>query len=262
MVERATPGCPEWDHLHADHLARYFYATKFVEGRCVLDAGTGPGYGAAILKSAGALRVQAVDIDRDTINRARENYPLADLEFIVDDCEQLSNINEPVDLVCSFENIEHLRNPDKFLEASVRLLSPAGVLLCSSPDREATYSDWVDGKPSNPYHITEWYRDDFYKLLSPYFGEVEVMSQVVSLSFVLRQQAVQNLTEHLSYLWSDPFLRVARAMGKVFGRAPRWPSIRELGVPSVEDYPIVSAAVAAAVGQTWCHYAICKRPMK
>lgn len=262
MVERAVPGSLEWDDLHADHLARYFYATRFVEGKRVLDAGTGPGYGAAILKSAGAKHVQAVDIDRGTIDRAREDYPLAHLEFIVDDCEELSKVQGPVDVVCSFENIEHLRNPDEFLKASARLLSPAGVLLCSSPDREATDGDWVDGKPSNPFHVMEWHHDEFYKMLSPYFGEVEVLSQVVSLSYVLRKQAVHNLTEHLSYLWSNPFRRFARAMGKVLGRTRRWPSIGELGVPAVEDYAIVPAAVALAVGQPWCHYAICQRPRK
>ena len=137
--ERTAPDRPEWDHLHADRLARYYCATRFAEGRYVLDAGTGPGYGAAILKSAGAKRVQAVDIDRGTIDRAREDYPLADLEFIVDDCEQLSKVGHPVDVICSFENIEHLQNPENFLDASTRLLGEGGVLLCSSPDR-----DWTD----------------------------------------------------------------------------------------------------------------------
>jgi len=68
--ERPDPGGNEWEDHHADHLSRYLYAAPLVAGRRVLDAGTGPGYGAALLKDAGASHVQAVDIDPATIGGA------------------------------------------------------------------------------------------------------------------------------------------------------------------------------------------------
>ncbi len=52
--ERPDPAGDDWADHHADHLSRYLYGAPFVSGRRVLDAGTGPGYGAVLLKDAGA----------------------------------------------------------------------------------------------------------------------------------------------------------------------------------------------------------------
>jgi protein-L-isoaspartate O-methyltransferase len=85
-VERAVPGTSVWRSLHADHLARYYHAAGMVEGRRVLDAGTGPGYGAALLKASGAAEVEAIDFDEGTIRSAEREYGSAGVRFILDDC--------------------------------------------------------------------------------------------------------------------------------------------------------------------------------
>src|SRR5262245_41812089 len=115
MVERAAPGEFEWKKLSAPHLARYLAAAELAPGCRVLDAGSGAGYGSALLKQAGAISVQGVDIDADTVRRAREQFSEPGVEFLVDDCELLENVAGPFDLVCCFEVIEHLQRPDHFL---------------------------------------------------------------------------------------------------------------------------------------------------
>src|SRR5712664_2533427 len=70
-TERPDLDRDAWGDHHADCLSRYLYALPFVESRTVLDAGTGPGYGAVLLKDAGASHVQAVDIDAATIEKAK-----------------------------------------------------------------------------------------------------------------------------------------------------------------------------------------------
>lgn len=261
-VERAVPGTENWRNLHADHLARYVWATDHVRGRHVLDAGTGPGYGAAILKEAGALSVQAVDIDAPTIEMARQTYPIEGLSFFVDDCETLSSVRGPIEVICSFENLEHLQHPERFLEAATRLLPADGLLLCSTPDREATGCGWVEGKPGNPYHINEWYYKDICDLFERYFSRIQIYSQVISHSSAMRKKAAEALGRQLSYLWSDPALRLGRAAGRVMGRKREWPDVSRLAAYSPSDFPVVPRHFANLYGEPWCHFMICRGPRR
>jgi hypothetical protein len=120
----------------------------------------------------------------------------------------------------------------------------------------------VDGKPNNPFHINEWYCNDFRELLSRNYQEVEIRVQVVSLSHQLRKQAVENLNYHLSYLWSAPCLRLSRVMGRLLGHRRSYPSLRDLTAASPADYPIVSRPVAHAIGVPHCLLAICRSPRR
>jgi SAM-dependent methyltransferase len=261
-VERLEPGSDMWLHSHGDHVARYLYASEFVRGRNVLDAGTGPGYGAALLMGAGAKSVQAVDIEAASIEVCRSTYKIEGLDFLVDDCETLAAVRGPVDVICSFENIEHLNHPERFLEAASRLLGDDGVLLCSTPDRAADKHQWVDGKPNNPYHINEWYRDEFAELLGRYFGRIDMRSQVTSLALEARRQATDALNEHLTYLWSGPLFRLGRVAGKMLGREQAWPKVMGLASSSPVDYPIVYSGIGPVLGMPSCHYAICRDPRR
>lgn len=260
--ERPVIGSDSWLAAHAEHTARYLHAVGYVRGCRVLDAGTGPGYGAAILKDAGASRVQAVDIDEESVEKARVRYPLPGLEFLTDDCETLTAVQGPFDVICSFENIEHLQHPERFLESAARLLGDEGVLLCSTPDRDCPLGQWVDGKPINPYHINEWYADEFQELLSARFERVELLAQVESFSSVTRKQAMQNVSDHLNYLWGNPVARLLRGAGQIFGHRPHWPDIRALAATSPADFPIVSRVLATDFGQPFCHFAVCREPKR
>ena len=257
--ERAIPGTRGWERMHADHLARYFFAARHCERARVLDAGTGPGYGAAILHEAGARQVMAVDIDAPTIAQAAATYRLPHLAFIVDDCQTLQRVEGPFDLICNFENIEHLQHPKHFLAQVVRLLDADGLFMCSTPDRNGPYQPWVNGRPNNPHHTIEWYADEFRELLSTYFEEVDVRAQVMSHAAVQRGRAVQGLVAHLDYLWSNPVLRAERAVKRLLGRPNEWPTVTGFDIPDIGDYPIVSRCVTAAVGIPFCHVALCRR---
>lgn len=260
-LERLVPGEREWIRGHAEHLARYQYAMQFVRDKRVIDAGTGPGYGAALLAAAGATSVTAVDISEETVARAQSEYGRANLTFAVDDCEVLATVPSEVDVICSFENIEHLQHPERFLDRARQLLTDDGLLLCSSPDLEGPYEQ-VDGKSTNEFHINEWHRADFVAMLSRYFGKVELLSQVVSHSLSTRQTALKGLMEHLTYLWGAGDLKLRRAAGKLLGHQQAWPDISGLCAPSPSDYPIVPSQLIKAFGSPFCHYAICSVPLR
>ncbi len=74
-VERAEPGTPQWAELAAPHLARYLFAAERVAGRRVLDLGSGAGYGAAVLRCAGAAAVLGVDADATAVVWAWRKWP-------------------------------------------------------------------------------------------------------------------------------------------------------------------------------------------
>jgi 2-polyprenyl-3-methyl-5-hydroxy-6-metoxy-1,4-benzoquinol methylase len=263
ITERLGPGSPTWVANSADHLARYLHAAGMVQGRRVLDAGCGLGYGAAILKEAGALRVQAVDIDEPSIVQARNSYPIDGLDYRVDDCETLANVDGPFDLVCNFENIEHLQHPDRFLQQAARLLTDEGALLCSTPEPDPNDPSWAkNGRPTNPFHVTEWNREEFRALLSQSFSDVVILAEVELLSSILRREAVLNLERHLCYLWSQPLIRLSRGIERLIGRSRDWPSVSHLVAQTFHDFRIVPASTAAIYGQTTCHFAVCRSPRR
>jgi len=147
------------------HVARYEFAKKFVRGKKVLDVACGSGYGAAMLKEAGAAKVIGVDLSNDAIEYAESHFQNRDIDFIVGNAEDLS-AHRGFDVVVSFETIEHLQHPETFLAEIVRSLAPDGILIISTPQRE---NGFLLEKPQNPFHVKEWTLDEFAMMLSKYF---------------------------------------------------------------------------------------------
>lgn len=54
-MERLVPETETRAHVIREHVARYDFAARYVKGKNVLDVACGSGYGAAMLKKAGAL---------------------------------------------------------------------------------------------------------------------------------------------------------------------------------------------------------------
>ena len=258
MVERLVPGAPAWKEFSAPHLARYLFAADYARNRRILDAGTGSGYGARLLQSTGATTVVGVDIDPETIQQAKTCFGSDNVEFLVDDCEQLSQVTGPFDLICSFENIEHLHHPERFLDAAGRLLAPDGGLLISTPDRVST-PPFVNGRPKNQFHIREWYADEFSSLLGCYFAEVQMYAQVETTALQSRTAAISALSQVLQ--WHNPiaafFLR-RRPLRSRYWQS--WKQLADLAAPSISDYPIVSLPIATLFGAPAFHIAVCRKP--
>jgi SAM-dependent methyltransferase len=242
----------------ADHVARYAFAAGYAKGCRVLDAGCGPGYGSMILAAAGAVSVVGVDYDAKTVAQAQSNHKHPALTFVVDDCEVFAHVSGPFDLICSFENIEHLRQPERFLAAAARALTPDGLLIVSTPDRAGT-APFVNGKPANPHHFHEWYATEFLGLLSPHFGQCEVRTQVKSFAVDRRRQGVEALVAHLK---RNPIARLRGVASVLIRKQSYWQSIRDIATPSVADYPVVDAAVAPFFGLPWCCVATCRMPIR
>ncbi len=164
--ERFVPGCA--GEIAYEHWHRYAFARQFAAGKRVLDAACGEGYGSALLGTV-AVTVVGVDIDPSATAHAGEQYGDGDrIRFLTGSCTELPLADGSVDAVISFETIEHLNALDqpKMLAEFARVLTPEGLLVISSPNKEL-YSD--ARSYVNEFHLHELYRDGLASLLATSF---------------------------------------------------------------------------------------------
>jgi ubiquinone/menaquinone biosynthesis C-methylase UbiE len=178
--ERVVPGKVEPD-LWNEHLSRYYFAQPLMTERSVLDVGCGTGYGSSILAS-NARTVLGVDISKDAIGFAQQNYARTNLQFLVADCYRLSLKSESVEGVVCLEVIEHLLDQEAFLGEIQRVLKEDGLLVISTPNR-IFYTD--ECKESNPFHKREFDFQEFRSCLKGYFSRVEIYYQNHVYSLVI-----------------------------------------------------------------------------
>ena len=142
------------------HAERYRLAMAFARrGDAALDAACGLGYGSRLLfEGSGVARVTGVDVDAGAVAYAAQCYGIPGrVEYRQADATDLSFLGpHSVDFVASFETLEHLLEPERFLAEVARVLRPAGRLVVSVPNR------WVDetGRDPNPHHhhVYDWAR--------------------------------------------------------------------------------------------------------
>lgn len=157
----------------AEHYHRYLFARQFVAGKQVLDIACGEGYGSHLMAGV-AERVIGVDIDTDTVAHANRTYRRDNLIYRQGDCAAIPLPDACVDVVVSFETIEHHDKHQEMMQEIKRVLRPGGLLVMSSPDK-LYYSDLP--KLNNPYHVKELYRDEFERLLAQYFAHQSILGQ-------------------------------------------------------------------------------------
>jgi GT2 family glycosyltransferase/SAM-dependent methyltransferase/glycosyltransferase involved in cell wall biosynthesis len=164
-----------------EHYHRYCLARDLVSGLDVLDVAAGEGYGSALL--AGVARsVVGVEIDPDSVRHAQEAYRFRNLRFVQGDAAQMPLPDNCVDVVVSFETLEHLPDQEKFLSEVRRVLRPGGLFLVSTPDR-LVYS--APGQPPNPYHVLELTGPEFSELLTRHFTNHRILAQRAMIGSVL-----------------------------------------------------------------------------
>ncbi len=151
-----------------EHLHRYLLARHLCRDRRVLDIAAGEGYGSALLAQV-ATGVIGVEVAADVVEHARANYRRDNLEYRVGDAREIPVEDASVDVVVSFETIEHFAAHDRFLAEIRRVLRPGGLLVISTPDRD-NYSP--ADQPANPFHALELTRPEFATLLQARFANV------------------------------------------------------------------------------------------
>ena len=172
--ERVVPGQVN-DNLWSEHVARYAFARRYANGKRVLDAGCGTGYGSAELAQS-AAEVTGLDIAADAIEYASANYPIANLRFRESSCTAVPFPPESFDLVVAFEVIEHLTDYRVFLDECARVLTRDGLLIISSPNKRYYAQTRTETGP-NPFHEHEFEAEEFVRELERVFPNVRLLLQ-------------------------------------------------------------------------------------
>lgn len=179
--ERMLPDEHRAKLIHAEHLARYRLAASLAQGRRVLDAASGEGYGTALLSDAGALSAVGVDSAGEVVSHARARYGL---DYREADVSALPFADRSFDLIVSFETIEHVTDPPEVLAEFRRVLDEDGLLIVSTPNAPVY-------RVENPYHLREYSTAEFVDLLAAYFPSVRPLYQQNGMSSVLDDEQLR-----------------------------------------------------------------------
>lgn len=165
--ERVIPEMQNHDPRDVQaHMARYVWAMHpLCQGKVVLDAACGVGYGTSIL-SVGAKLAVGIDLDPETVAYARERYGNPSTLFLCWDLHEMSGFPLIPEVVVSFETIEHLQHPEQFLAWLVRTLRPGGRFICSAPENSGSQ-----------FHVRDYTKEQLAALLDPYFPQRSYFSQ-------------------------------------------------------------------------------------
>jgi len=180
----AVDGQIKYEHLH-----RYALCLDFVIGKSVLDIASGEGYGSALLARV-AESVIGVDISSEAVEYSSQEYRnYHNLKFMLGSCNAVPLPDNSVDVVTSFETIEHHDQHEEMMLEIKRVLKPEGILIISSPNR-LTYSD--EPNYSNPFHIKELYYNELVSLLGSHFKYTKIYGQRLATgSFVFPLEDTQ-----------------------------------------------------------------------
>ncbi len=164
------------------HVARYQWATHFVRpGDTVLDAACGLGYGSYLIQTGTmAARTLGIDGSAYAVDYATANFGtmVSNLKFQAGMLpEVLRGIpDHSIDVVISFETLEHIDANKELLVEFHRVLTPAGRLITSVPN------DWSDetGEDPNPFHLHVYTLDRLRAELDGNFTVEKLVAQSAS----------------------------------------------------------------------------------
>lgn len=206
--ERFVPGIP--GEIAHEHWHRYAFARRFVAGRRVLDVACGEGYGSALL-AAVAGEVTGVDIAEEAIAHARATYAaVANLRYVQASAAELPLPDASVDVVVSFETIEHLPQADqpRMIAEIARVLVPGGIVVMSAPN-PVEYSQARNYR--NPFHTHEPSRDELGALLAQFFPAQRWLHQRRWFGSAIWNQAAEGTAALAAEAWQGDASRIEAA---------------------------------------------------
>lgn len=176
--ERTLPGVRGEEYWFARHEAAYAWVVDQLGARvrdaAVVEAGSGEGYGAAMLRAAGARAVLALEYDDASARHAHAAYD--EVRTVRANLAMLPVGTASADLLVTLQVVEHLWDLRGFLRDCARVVRPGGTIVVTTPNRPVFSPGLGRGqKPTNPFHVEELDAEQLHGLLAEAgFVEVEV----------------------------------------------------------------------------------------
>lgn len=171
--ERMVPAYHKGKLVYGEHIVRYEAARQLVAGKTALDIASGSGYGTALLGES-AAKMYGVDVDADAIAYAQKNYGSKNIEFLKGDGKDIPLADNSVEVVVSFETIEHIEDYRHFMAEVKRVLTDDGLFILSTPND-------VEFPEGAHFHIHEFERKELQKLVAQYFKQTKEYFQATWL---------------------------------------------------------------------------------
>ncbi len=111
-------------------------------------------------------------------------------------CSDIPLVDSTVDLVVSFETLEHHDQHHEMLREVKRVLRPGGMLVISTPDR--LYCTILP-RNYNPYHAKELFKHEFKSFLENYFDNIYLFEQKICHVSVMSPGADQPIAGFRHY---------------------------------------------------------------
>lgn len=163
--ERMIPEFHKGTLIYAEHMIRYQSAEEIVKGKTILDIASGSGYGTNLLAKS-AKKAYGVDVSEEAISYAKNNYAADNIEFILGDGEKIPLADNSVEVVVTFETIEHIKDYKKFMSEIRRVLTPDGVAIVSTPND-------IEFAEGNHFHLHEFEYKELYDMVKADFKYVD-----------------------------------------------------------------------------------------
>lgn len=159
--ERMVPEFSRGTLEYGEHVVRYAGAAPIVKNKVVLDIASGSGYGTAMLAKT-AKKVFGVDYNNEAIAYAKHMYGAKNITFLQGSATDIPLKDNSVDVVVSFETIEHIEDYQQFMKEIKRVLTKKGLLILSTPNDK----EFPEGAH---YHLHEFEQKELEQLVKKYF---------------------------------------------------------------------------------------------
>ncbi len=218
--ERTIPGIERENYWFRRHEAVYEWvaARQSPDTRgVILEAGSGEGYGAALLQSRLRRPTVALDYDDAACHHASTTY--GGLPVVRANLAQLPIAPQSAGLAVSLQVIEHLWDVRSFLTQLHDAVIPGGSIVISTPNR-ITFSPGVarGQKPLNPFHVEEFDREQLLDLLhGAGCADVEVFGLIHAGALVHDERVNGSIVDAqiaaiMSDAWNDDLTRRVAAI--------------------------------------------------
>lgn len=184
------------------HVLRYYFASKFIRGKNVLDVACGTGYGSYYLAKK-CKRIIGGDKSTDALKYAKKFYKKSNLKFVHLDATKMPFKNSIFDVVISFETLEHIKNYKNFISECKRVLKKNGLFICSTPNKKF-FSPF--GCKLTPFHVKEFYFKELKDVIEKYFPDTKFyMQDMISYKSKLKADFLAIINKILSFFQINEF---------------------------------------------------------
>lgn len=155
-----------------------------VKGKRILDIGCGVGDFVKELSLLGAKYVYGIDISQKEIDYAKKENQLSNNSFDILDANNLLQIKEKFDIVCSSITFDYIENFEILLSNIYKLLKKSGIIVYSQvhPFSTAplTKRQWLSDKESKYIYQLSDYSNNGERIMSYFNGEVKMYHRTFS----------------------------------------------------------------------------------